>query len=66
MIGLWIARFTGSRRITRWHLVESEIADRKVTKCGRQMGTIDGTSVAPLVAPPSTGVACTPCLSPRA
>lgn len=31
-IGWW-----GMRRGTKWHLVESEITDRLVTRCGRQM-----------------------------
>ena len=36
-IGLWVARFKGERQITLWHLIESEIEDRVVTNCGRQM-----------------------------
>jgi len=32
MIGWW-----AKRRYGVWHLVESEIADRIVTRCGRQM-----------------------------
>ena len=61
MIGLWIARFADQghgKRLTLWHLVESEIADRKVTRCGRQMATTEGTVLAPLVAPPSSTQAC--------
>jgi hypothetical protein len=36
--GTWIARFRpeGGRR-TSWHLVESDIASRVVTRCGREM-----------------------------
>lgn len=63
MIGLWIARFAdGGNRLTLWHLVESEIANRKVTKCGRQMATNEGSVLAPLVAPPSSAEACFWCL----
>lgn len=68
MLGLWIARFTNRgkegtepRRLTLWHFVESEIEDRKVTACGRQMGDIEGTVLAPLVAPPTVHVACHAC-----
>lgn len=65
MIGLWIARFTDkgdeTRQLTQWHLVESEIADRKVTHCGRQMGDLPGTALAPVVAPPSLDVTCKRC-----
>ncbi len=49
MIGSWIARFahreSGSYRLTRWHYVESEIEDRAVTKCGRQLARNDTTSL---------------------
>jgi hypothetical protein len=36
--GSWVARFRpeGGRR-TSWHLVESDIASRVVTRCGREM-----------------------------
>jgi hypothetical protein len=64
LIGYWIARFsdrTETRQLTKWHLVESEITDRKVTKCGRQMGEIAGTAVAPVVTPPSLDVTCSRC-----
>lgn len=37
VIGQWCARFDGDRQLTLWHKVESEIADRMVTKCGREM-----------------------------
>jgi hypothetical protein len=56
MIGLWIARFADSghgNRVTKWHLVQSEIMDRKVTKCGRQMGDIEDTVLAPLISQPT-------------
>lgn len=36
-IGLWTARFAGERQVTLWHRVESEIADRLVTRCGREL-----------------------------
>lgn len=36
-VGWWTARFQGVRQITLWHYVESEIEDRLVTRCGRQM-----------------------------
>lgn len=61
MLGLWIARFADyghGRRLTLWHLVESEIADRKVTRCGKQMAAREGTVLAPLVAPPTADVTC--------
>lgn len=64
MIGLWIARFTDlplSRPLTKWHLVESEIEERKVTKCGRQMGERKGTLLAPLMAAPTARVTCKGC-----
>jgi hypothetical protein len=40
--GQWVARFVqpgnpGDRPVTKAHLVESEIEDRAVTACGRQM-----------------------------
>lgn len=39
MIGAWVARFRpdSTSRRTRWHLVESEVAERVVTRCGREM-----------------------------
>jgi hypothetical protein len=49
--------------MTLWHLVESEIADRKVVKCGRQMGDIARTSLAPQVTPPTADEACRDCKS---
>lgn len=45
MIGLWVARFRKNVAITTGHYCESEIEDRKVTRCGRQMGKIDGTEL---------------------
>jgi hypothetical protein len=36
-IGWWTARFADTRQLTLWHLVQSEIEDRLITKCGRQM-----------------------------
>lgn len=33
LIGMWAFRL----RTTRWHLIESEIGDRFVMRCGRQM-----------------------------
>jgi hypothetical protein len=45
VIGQWVARFRGARRLTRWHLVESVIAGREVTHCGRQLGDIEGSEV---------------------
>jgi hypothetical protein len=48
-IGLWIARGVddgeATPEITKWHLCESVIADRKVTRCGREMGEIAGTYI---------------------
>lgn len=40
MIGQWVARFQGNRRRTRWHYVESDIAARVVTRCGREMNRV--------------------------
>lgn len=38
-IGQWVQRFysMGDYKNTRAHLVESEVADRFVTRCGREM-----------------------------
>lgn len=50
-IGQWVARFAVRKdrsmgeRLTRWHLVESVIAGREVTRCGRQLGDREGTEV---------------------
>jgi hypothetical protein len=49
MIGQWVSRWSADGdavRRTRWHLVESEIDDRKVVRCGRQMGFIASTELA--------------------
>lgn len=45
-IGQWLARH---RRGSMRHIVESEIADRVVTRCGRQMALQDasGRGLAP-------------------
>lgn len=45
MIGSYVVRFRGARALTMAHLVESEIADRKVTRCGRQLGPKEGTTI---------------------
>lgn len=45
MIGSWVARSKGDVRLTKAHLVESEIADRKVTRCGRQLGERQDTEL---------------------
>ena len=49
MIDTWIARFahrdSGSYRLTRWHYVESEIENRAVTRCGRELATNPKTSL---------------------
>lgn len=42
--GQFVARFFyplvgAARRVTRWHYVDSEVADRAVTYCGREMKT---------------------------
>jgi hypothetical protein len=37
VIGSWTARFSGERQVTFWHYVESQIEDRLVTYCGRQL-----------------------------
>ncbi len=45
LIGSWIARFTLTyAALTRAHLVESEIATRVVTRCGREMSLVIGTA----------------------
>lgn len=69
MIGLWVARFGDEghgKRLTLWHLVESEIADRKVTRCGRQLPTKEGTVLAPVQSPPTSTQACFWCLKHKA
>lgn len=45
MIGVWIARYRNDQSMTRAHLVESEIAGREVTRCGRQLPPLLGTEV---------------------
>lgn len=46
MIGSWVARAIGPdsalRYVTKFHLVESQIADRQITRCGRQLHPRDG------------------------
>lgn len=37
LIGSWTARFAGDRQVTLWHQVESQVADRLVTHCGREL-----------------------------
>lgn len=45
MIGEFVARFTiTNAALTRAHLVESEIASRVVTRCGRQMPLAIGSA----------------------
>lgn len=61
MIGLWVGRFAGDKRLTLWHLVESEIADRKVVRCGRQLREREGTVLAPVISPLTEGEACYAC-----
>lgn len=41
--GQWCARYKDGHRLTKYHFIESEIADREVTRCGRQMKTRAGT-----------------------
>jgi len=36
-INSWAARYRNANPITRWHYIESVIAERLVTHCGRQM-----------------------------
>lgn len=63
MIGAWVARFTDEElpeRLTKDHLVESEIADRKVTRCGRQLAPIEDTLIVELVDSP-VGNRCMRC-----
>lgn len=61
LLGLWIARFSDATRLTQWHYVESEIAGRQITHCGRQLAERPGTALAPLVAPPSVDATCKRC-----
>lgn len=64
MIGAWVARWrersSGLRIVTRYHLVESEIAGRQVTRCGRQLAPRDGTELAFATEPP-VSERCTRC-----
>jgi hypothetical protein len=55
VIGQWAARFIGELQRTRWHLVESEIAERLVTHCGRQMPQRNGNGYLLTDAAPSSG-----------
>ena len=43
--GQWVARHKDGHRITKWHYIESEIADREITRCGRQMKARAGTII---------------------
>lgn len=45
LIGVWTARFQGEVQRTRWHVIESEIADRLVTHCGRQLPHRNGNGL---------------------
>jgi hypothetical protein len=56
-----MARFRGEAAITTAHYCESEIEDRKVTRCGRQMRDIEGTEI--LAAPAGIDV-CKRCYLP--
>lgn len=62
-IGFWVARYRNDTRLTLFHLVESEIADRKITRCGRQLHHQDGTSLNVIAGPPSEGKECSRCAS---
>lgn len=61
-IGTWIARFVygahATRRVTLWHMIESEIEDRKVTRCGRELGDRDPDSA--LFSPERLGLTAQP------
>jgi hypothetical protein len=61
LIGLWVARFTKNVQVTKWHLCETLIEDRKYTRCGRAMREIPGTSIVPVVTPPTIAVTCKQC-----
>lgn len=73
MIGQYVARFSGqnptrrSRRITKWHHVESTIADRVVVSC-REMamqtksGSLIAVQAAELEGPTNEEVVCETCL----
>ena len=36
-IGIWAARFDGERQVTKWHLIDSDIAEDVLTRCGRRI-----------------------------
>ena len=62
MLGLWVARYAGDKRLTLFHRVESEIVDRKVVRCGRELGHIDGTILTPVQSAPAD-LSCYHCKS---
>ena len=59
--GQWVARYKDGHRVTKFHFVESEIADREITRCGRQMKARNGTVIQMSVDIPSGEDACSIC-----
>ena len=54
-VGWW-----GKRRQGKWHLVESEVSDRLVMRCGRQMAKVNPHGPLSFEVQPS-GEACEQC-----
>ena len=44
-IGTWVRRSNETRFLTLTHLVESVIADEPITRCGRRLRAIEGTTI---------------------
>ena len=58
-IGTWVRRSNETRFLSLTHLVESVIADEPITRCGRRLRLIEGTTIRPSVA-----IRCTVCARP--
>lgn len=41
MIGDWVSRATRSGRKSKWHYVESEVAEALITRCGRRLEPVN-------------------------
>lgn len=60
-IGQWVARVTNDGAyLTRWHYVESVVADEPITRCGRRLAHRDGTAF--LYQWDGSGAECARCL----
>ena len=44
-LGKWVARYKGELRVTKFHYVETEIANREYSRCGRQFRPRAGTEI---------------------